>query len=70
MLPPPLPIHSRDKDMTWERTPTIVTIPTLLHRGAAESLGLLGGRLTFETRVLAIFRSCRITDRVCVQDAA
>ena len=35
-----------------------------------EPLGLLGGRLTLENRVLAIFRSGRTTDRVCVQDAA
>ena len=57
MTPPPPPFHSG----IWRRTSTILTTPTLLHRGAAEPLGLFGGRLTLEARLLAIFRSCSIT---------
>ena len=58
MTPPPLP--SVDK----KRTSTIMTIPTLLHRGAAEPLGPFGGKSTLEARLLAIFRSCCTTDQV------
>ena len=37
-----------------------------LYRGAAEPLGLFGGRSTLEVRLLAIFRSCCTTDqRLC-----
>ena len=45
------------------RTSTILTIPTLLHRGAAEPLGLFGGRLTLGARLLAIFQSCCTVDQ-------
>ena len=57
MTPPP-----PDSLVLNGRTTTILTIPTLLHRGAAEPLGPFGGRLSFEVRLLAIFRSCSTAD--------
>ena len=57
MIPPPPPFHRG----TWRRTSTILTLPTLLQCGAAEPLGLFGGRLTLEAKLLAIFRSCSTT---------
>ena len=60
----PLPLYFIPQwDMNVKRTSTILTIPTLLHRGAAEPLGLFGGRLTLKARLLAIFRSCCTTDQ-------
>ena len=37
-----------------KRTSTILTIPTLLHPGAAEPLSLFGGRETLEVGLLTI----------------
>ena len=45
-----------------KRTSAILTIPTLLHHSAAKPLRLLGYRLTFEAKLLVIFRSCCTID--------